>query len=281
LWNWKIGNVEIGFGQKTELTLPVGFHNVSLDVRDSEGDTQTSYTNITVRPYGFPVLKSIDPTSGNIAGGDTITLIGQGFNFSASQTSVHFGGKASVTGSSAITVKNFNTLEVVTPKGIVAGLLDVSVVTPIGRSNTIGFTYIDGTAVTYKPYKDLYLIGGGPTAVVFGPDERLYIATQAGDVVRLTLDENYQIVDELVSKVIGKSEPPYRVILGLAFDPMDTKEVSVRLHMMNRSSIAGSHSYTCRPLVSRYLCRAQLSIPQARPRKQLQWKSLNTRRSKP
>jgi len=224
LWNWKLDTKEIGFGEKTNLTLPVGVHNVSLEVRDSEGDTQTSYTIITVRPAGFPVLDSIEPSAGDIAGNDRITLTGQGFNFSASQSTVHF-GKVNVTGSPAITVKDPKTLEVVTPPGVVAGLLDVSVETPIGKSNPSGYTYVDGAAVTYKPPVDLYLIGGGPTTLMFGPDERLYIGTQAGDIIRLTLDENYQIVDELVSKTVGLSEPPYRVILGLTFDPMDRKEV--------------------------------------------------------
>lgn len=223
LWNWKLGNAEIGFGESTNLTLPVGVHNVSLEVRDSEGDTQTSYTTITVRPFGFPVLDSTEPISGDIAGGDVITLSGRGFNFTASRITVHF-GEVSVTGSSAVTVKNANTLEVVTPPGIIAGLLDVAVETPIGRSNPVGFTYIDGTAVTFNPPVDLYLIGGAPTNVLFGPDERLYISTQSGDIIRLTLDENYTIVEELISKTVGRSEPPYRVILGLAFDPLDTAE---------------------------------------------------------
>ena len=93
--------------------------------------------------------------------------------------SVHF-GRVSVTGSSAITVKDATTLEVITPLGVVAGLLDVSVEMPICESNLAGYTYVDGEAVTFKPPVDLYLIGGGPTVVVFGPDERLYIATQAG-----------------------------------------------------------------------------------------------------
>ena len=70
-----------------------------------------------------------------------------------------------------------------------------------------------------------------PTCLVFGPDEKLYVGTTAGKLLKLTLNEELdKVVDVVVSAVVANSDPTCldlicRTILGITFDPMDTSEL--------------------------------------------------------
>jgi len=93
--------------------------------------------------YGdLPVVTSLSPTTGPIAGGTVVTITGTGFT---GATSVTFGGTAA-----AITAVTATTITVTAPAHT-AGTVDVLVTTPSGTSaNTAAdnFTYTSGPTVT-------------------------------------------------------------------------------------------------------------------------------------
>lgn len=95
----------------------------------------------------------------------------------------------------------------------------VQVATSIGTSNAVDFTYIDGAPIEFSQGKvtDIY----SPTTLTFGPDGKLYIGTVNGFILKLTLDEDFNVVESVSSSIIADL-PGNRTILGLTFDPMDS-----------------------------------------------------------
>lgn len=110
------------------VTTPAGSSSVSASAK---------YT------YGGPVVTSLTPTSGPVAGGTVVTVSGTGFT---GATSVTFGG----TFGTSLTVSNDATLTVTTPAHA-AGQVDVLVTTPAGTSAVATgakFTYGAGPTIT-------------------------------------------------------------------------------------------------------------------------------------
>lgn len=216
LWVWKKSNNIVGFGETPEISFGVGVHELTLTVTDSTGDVASDVTTVTIRPFGYPDVVSLTPDSGEFASGQQVIIMGSGFNANAI---VKF-GDAALSGND-IEVIDQNTIKVlIAPLGTTSGAVPVSVVTNFGESNSVGYTYYDGVPVSFLTGTIKTGIFG-PTCLSFGPDGRLYVATQGGDIIRFTLDEYYNVVDELTSSIVSQSEPPYRTILGIAFDPTD------------------------------------------------------------
>lgn len=218
-WIWKKSgtNQIIGTGETPVISFGVGVHDVTLTVTDSTGDVASDVTTVTIRPFGYPDIVSLSPDSGEFASGQEVIISGSGFN---SNAYVLFGGNQ-LSGSD-IEVINQNTIKVkVAPLGTTSGSVPVSVVTNLGESNSVEYTYFDGVPVSFT-------IGTiesgifGPTCLAFGPDGRLYVATQGGDIIRYELDDNMNIIKQDTSSIVSSSEPPYRTILGIAFDPTET-----------------------------------------------------------
>lgn len=90
-WTWKVGGQQVGTGATTNFTLPVGDHVLTLLVVDDGGNESTDATSIALRTYGYPVVLSISPDQGGLAGGDQITIIGSRLNPFANATTVHIG----------------------------------------------------------------------------------------------------------------------------------------------------------------------------------------------
>ena len=222
VWRWKEGDVELGLGEMVTLPSSAGEHIVTLEVTDSDGDTQSDVTIVTVRPSSFPVITMVTPDRGDINGGDEIAIIGSGFSFTADETIVMIGSK-SVTGVGLTIVNETMIIVTQTPEGVIAGDVGLSVETPVGSSNSVSFTYIDGEKLDFA-VGDVFTVGGGPTTLAFGPDGKLYVGKQNGELLRLTLNETYHVVDMLLSKAIPLNEPKPRTILGITFDPIDTSE---------------------------------------------------------
>jgi hypothetical protein len=217
-WIWKKSgtNQVIGTGESPTISFGVGVHDVTLTVTDSTGDVASDVTTVTIRPFGYPDVTSLTPDSGEFASGQEVVIMGSGFN---SNAIVHF-GDALLSGN-AIQVIDSNTIKVlVAPLGTTSGSVPVSVQTNLGESNSVDYTYFDGVPVSFTAGTIKTGIFG-PTCLAFGPDGRLYVATQGGDIIRFTLDDNLNVIDELTSSIVSASEPPYRTILGIAFDPTD------------------------------------------------------------
>ena len=218
-WVWKHDGKVVGNGETTNITLPVGKQVVTLFVLDDNGNDAAEYTTVTVSPFGYPALSSISPQGGNVTGNEFVTLVGSGFNYNTGRMVVHF-GKVQLTGS-AIRRINANTIVVRSPLALVATPVRVYVQTPLGNSNELFFTYINGDPISFRNVRltDLY----GPTTLTFGPDEKLYVGTVNGYIYKFTLDDRFYITETIVSSVIKDLEDDReRVILGMTFDPMDT-----------------------------------------------------------
>jgi hypothetical protein len=98
-------------------------------------------TGTNLYTYGvLPIVTAINPTSGPIAGGQSVTITGQNFT---GVTSVTIGGAAASIGTVTAT-----TITVTTPAHA-AGVVDVFVTTPAGSGTGTNFyTYVSPVAVT-------------------------------------------------------------------------------------------------------------------------------------
>jgi len=218
-WDWSVVGLGIvGQGETPQLLLPIGTSQVLLTVEDSAGDVESDFVIATVRAYGYPELSTVTPDVGDVTGGAQLTIIGK---FLSNVQTVKIGSK--VLSGAAIKVVNANEVKIAAPSAGQPETVQISVVTPLGESNSVPFKYIDATLppIAWKSGDVKSL--NGPTSLAFGPDGRLYIGTQMGEVVRLTLDANFGIIDEIVSNAVQNSEDTFRTILGIAFDPDDVR----------------------------------------------------------
>ena len=222
-WIWMLGTTEIASGETAALDLSVGQHSVALRVIDNDGNEAEQDTQVSVLPFGNPVLYTVFPDSGDVIGGETVTLTGVGFDFREEDTVVQFGSK-SLSGPSQITVLNETTIVVKqTPSAVIGAPIEVKVYTPIGLSNKQFYTYIAGVPIAFD--SGTVFEAAMPTAIAFGPDGKLYVATYYGFVYKVTLDENYGVKEMVVSQVLRQAYPDQlRVILGITFSPTDKKE---------------------------------------------------------
>jgi IPT/TIG domain len=210
---WKEGSKVIGNGESTTLSLPLGEHQISLTVTDSSGDENTGTTTVTVLPETFPEIVSISPNKGSIAGGTTITITGSGFT---SATFVQFGlAKLS---RQEITVVSANMIRLTSPKSALSVPVPISVITPVGESNSKLFQFLSSIPVQFTESKLISF--EHPTAIAFGPDSKLYVGSYNGQLAKYTLNDRF---DTVISSVVTTVER-YRAILGIAFDPLDNAD---------------------------------------------------------
>ncbi len=147
---------------------PAGTGTVQITVTTGGGTTNgVAYSYVV-----GPVLSTVSPTSGPLAGGTTVTLTGTGFT---GATAVRFGA----TPAASFTVGSATRITAVTPPGA-AGAVDVTVVTPGGAASLAkSFFYRDIPALTGIAPGSGPLAGGttvtltgsglsGTTAVRFG-----------------------------------------------------------------------------------------------------------------
>jgi len=130
-----------------------------------------------------PVASSISPATGNISGGDTITMTGSGF---AGNLKVKINGVYSPT----VTVVNGTTLTFVTPASLKPGVYSVAVEDDYGQISTLtnAFTYrlSDPTLTSISPAAGP--IGGGTTITITGtgfvnnPDGATWYQVNVGGV---------------------------------------------------------------------------------------------------
>jgi hypothetical protein len=88
---------------------------------------------------GAPFKSSVSPTSGPLAGGNTLTLNGSGLS---TATSVSFGGVTATP-----VVVNDGQLTVTVPAGAAPGAVGVTVTTAGGTNNGLSYTYVDAPTI--------------------------------------------------------------------------------------------------------------------------------------
>jgi hypothetical protein len=105
-----------------------------------------------------PTISSISPTQGALAGGDTVTINGSGFT---GFTGMGFGG----TNAPSANLVSDSQITATSPPGNAAGDVQVTVVTAVGTSNAVTFTY-------QPPGPGSVTISrGGMTVTILFPDE--------------------------------------------------------------------------------------------------------------
>ncbi len=198
-----------------------------------------------------PFINSL-PESGIPAGGNLIELKGYGF-FPPEQTTISWG-------STTLDISDFQTIapERITffsPPG--TGEIAVTVTTPQGTSNQKSFEYDSGGPVPigFTKTKTTSNVGNtssfpftGPTQAEWGPDGRLYVATNSGGrIVAITYDDNYNEVDRENIEVLGGDVS--KDILGIAFNPFETGDDAKiyighgQIFAKNGSCFSGSFDY--------------------------------------
>jgi hypothetical protein len=216
-FTWRLGPNILGNGETTNVSLPVGIHDISLTVVDSAGDLSVDRTTITVNPSGYPGINSLYPTTGDVAGGSEVTISGQSFT---TASKVWFG--LVTINITDVNVLNSTTLIVMSPVAAIGAPVSVSVISSVGESNKATFTYVNASPVSFISEKVLDM--PNPTAVAFGPDGKLYVGTMNG---RFTLNDSY---DKVLGSVIAELGTQ-RVIHGIAFDPLETAELGPNLNV--------------------------------------------------
>jgi hypothetical protein len=66
-----------------------------------------------------------------------------------------------------------------------------------------------------------------PTTVAFGPDQKLYVGTREGKLLKISLTSSFdEVVHTVESSVVNTDsdclQSSCRAILGITFDPLDT-----------------------------------------------------------
>lgn len=117
-------------------TSPAGTSVVYVSVT-TPGGTSNSIPFFYISP---PIALGLSPSSGSIAGGDTVTITG--YNLSTA-TSVNFGGNFATP-----TILNDGTITVVAPAGASTGTVIVSVTTAGGNTAGLQYTYVDSPTIT-------------------------------------------------------------------------------------------------------------------------------------
>jgi IPT/TIG domain len=210
---WRKGTSIIGTGNTTTLALPVGEHVITLTVTETDGDENTDTTIITVRPQSFPLVTSLEPKSGNVAGGTTVTISGTGLDFASA---VRFGSTVLTGG--AITIVNSTSIVVISPFSGAAVPAYISVITPTAESNSEIFNYVSTIPIRFNLFKLIDI--ENPIAVAFGPDSKLYVGTSKGKLAKYTLNANFDTIINSIVTTIDQN----RGVHGIAFDPLDNAD---------------------------------------------------------
>lgn len=161
-----------------------------------------------------PVIHAMTET-GAIAGGDPITIEGFGF-FPPQQVVVHWGDQDLI--AADFTHLDPKKIQFPSPPG--GGAIAVSVETANGASNVKTFLYQLAGPPPIQWRRDLILNVPTPTAGVWAPDGKLYVASLDGRVTALAFDENYGLLSQTIFPgVSGLSNHETLSITVNPFDP--------------------------------------------------------------
>jgi hypothetical protein len=216
-FEWRFQGAVVATTEKANLTLPVGNNFVTLVVGDAGGNVADAFTEVQVFPVGYPYIESLNPDFGDAYGGKELFITGAGFNWTAEEIIVRF-GEVHLTGSS-IELLNDTTIRVFAPTNLGDSSVRVTVQNPISTSNFKEFRYFSGVPIDFE-FGEL-LSEYGPTSLSFGPDGLLYVGTLGGDLLKITLDDNYNIVSIVKSGIVKVANGGGRNIMGIALNPMD------------------------------------------------------------
>jgi hypothetical protein len=159
--------VRFGANSATPTVVNDGMLTVVVPAGAAEGPVNVSVTtaggtgNGLVYTYvAVPALTSLSPTSGPVAGGNTVTLTGTGFT---GATAVSFGATAAT----SFTVVSATQITAVAPAG--TGTVQVTLTTVGGTSNGVSYTYVPGPAPVGLGTASSFGVLAGTTVTNTGP----------------------------------------------------------------------------------------------------------------
>eukprot|EP00698_Gefionella_okellyi_P012962 TRINITY_DN351_c0_g1_i7.p1 TRINITY_DN351_c0_g1~~TRINITY_DN351_c0_g1_i7.p1 ORF type:complete len:1541 (-),score=425.02 TRINITY_DN351_c0_g1_i7:87-4709(-) len=170
---------------------------VQVSALNAQGSAANTLSFNYIAPV--PVITSITPVDGDVAGGSQIVLVGTGFD---SSVAVTFNG-ASLNKQSS----TYTSVVIISPPFSARGPVPVLVSTSGGQSNAVSFTY------TSKPVlagvaPNSGLVAGGYVVVLtgdfFGQDTTVTFGSVAADVTEVVDAQHLRVsVPEVVSRVAG------------------------------------------------------------------------------
>ena len=173
--------------------------NYTVSVTDQRGSTDSEIVSVTVSNL-VPVISSLSPTNGPLAGGTSVVITGQNF---ATATGVSFGGTAAT----SFVVDSATQITAVSPAKS-AGQVDVAVTNTNGTStNTANddFTYVAAPAIaSVSPSSGP--TAGGTSVVITGTDFTGVTAVSFGGTAAssYTVDSATQITASSPSGAAGQ-----------------------------------------------------------------------------
>lgn len=203
-WTLAADRTLIGTALNVNSSFPVGNHTVSLTVQDSGNNTNTVNTTVIIRPFGFPVITQLLPNQGSIAGNDDIVITGGGFLYSAEQTTIVFGSMMVPT--SNIIIRDSKTIQIKSPSTSISGPVMVQVITPVGDTNAMPFTYIGSVPIDWTSSTLSSLSIRGPAVGRFGPDQKLYVGTTKGQIYKITMDATFSNVVHFMATLVNEKQ---------------------------------------------------------------------------
>jgi N-acetylneuraminic acid mutarotase len=160
-----------------------------------------------------PVINSMTET-GASAGGTPVTIDGM-FFFPAGNVLVHWAG--TTLDASDFTGLSPTRIELLAPPG--GGAILVQVENGNGTSNLRTFTYEQSGPIPIQFRRDLSMNVPAPTAGVYGPDGKLYVASLDGRITAIEFNADYNVVSSSIHG--GVSGLSNYETLGLAVNPYD------------------------------------------------------------
>lgn len=215
---WRFNGEIVALTQQANLTIPVGSHTITLVVEDDGGNSADTFATVQIFDLGFPFIDNLSPSSGDVFGGTEVMIHGSGFNWTQNDILVQFGDK-DLKGSDIVVIDEFNIKINGVPGGPAGMSVQVVVKSPIATSNPKTFTYYTGVPIEFT-YGEL-VTEYGPTTITVGPDGILYVGTLGGDLLKIALDDDLNVISFLRSSVVNSIEGGGRSIMGIAFDPLD------------------------------------------------------------
>ena len=195
---WKEGTQTLGTFLNIDYSFPVGNHTISLAIKDSGNNEASESTTVSIRPFGFPTITEVTPKSGSINGNYKITLKGSGFDYPASSTNITFG--LNTLSGASVSVLDPSTIEIICPPTVIAQRVSIIVKTPKGDSEEQFFDYIGSVPILWDTA--IFLTYVKPTVGRFGPDQKLYVGTAEGKLMKITMNADFtQVVNNLAAQV--------------------------------------------------------------------------------
>jgi HSP20 family molecular chaperone IbpA len=68
-WKWKVGDKLMGTGEVMTVELPVGVHQLVLEVADTDGAISSDFTTVTIMSSVYAIISSLSPASTEVSGG--------------------------------------------------------------------------------------------------------------------------------------------------------------------------------------------------------------------